>query len=163
MIKPRIPQSFLDSLLLIRRGLHIGWDQKTNRFFIAHEHEYTGLRRVIIYIENKDGSFRMPDQRDLNYLMRVVDWNKIDKYPSCHDLFEAMMTEKDEEKRKKLKRRNEWIKDFIKDNRRGIRQAVRNMWEGKTASPEKPKDKKIFIDSGYQKTSGGLLVPFSKD
>lgn len=167
MLKPSVPQSFVDSLKAVRKGLMLGWDQKVSRFFIAHEHEYTGLRRVIRYCENEDmeGSFRMPDMRDIVYVQKFVDWNKIDMYPEVKDMFDAMIQEKNELKIKKMKQRNKWVQDFIKDNKKRVREAMRNFFSDGYV-PDKPiiKAKKIFVDTGeYKQSNGGLLVPkFSK-
>lgn len=167
MIKPKVSKYFLEQLQTIRPGLHLGWDEKVSRFFVAHKHEYTGQMRVIRYCENNDGSFRMPDMRDINYIRKYVDWDKIYKYPDVKDMFNAMVRENDEEKRKKLKQRNNWIESFMKDNKRMVKEAVRDLWEnGYKPYIPKPKDKKIFVDqnaNNYKQTNSGLLVPkFSK-
>jgi hypothetical protein len=103
----------------------------------------------------------MPDMRDILFLRKFVDWNKIDQYPDVNDMFKAMVMDQRLAQEAKQKNRNNWIDAFIKDNKRGIRQAVRDLWSNGYQPYIAPKkDRKIYVDvNGYKQSDGGLLIP----
>ena len=170
MEKPKVSKTFVEALKHVRRGLQVIWIGALERFAIAHVHEYTAHARIIMIIEDaEEGKFRHPDVRDLNYLKHCVDWESIDKYPNVNDLADYFINERKIRKAKKIKNRQSWIKDFIRDNRKGVKEAVRRMWyEGITHDPNpKPKEKKIQVSVkedlnslGYTQHAG-LIVPTS--
>lgn len=165
MIKPIVPKSFIEMMKLVRPGLDLAWIGILERFVVVHKHEYTGARRIVTIVQNADGSYRLPDQRDIVYLSCAVAWDIIDKYPDFKDLGDYLIAEKKNKELKKKKDRRQWIRDYIRDNRKGIIQAVRNMWERGHTGPDKSeireRKKRIQIEvpGQYQSTPTGLIVP----
>lgn len=162
MERPKVDKTFLNALKLVRKGLKLGWDKKFERFFIAHTQEYTGLERVICYIEDEEGEFRMPDVRDLNYVQRKVAWDVIDKYPTPREMWAAWRDAKDTEKKKKLAKRRQFIRDFIRDNKQRVRKAMEELQEGVPIIREHKK--KIVSDigsvtKGFNQAGNGLFMP----
>lgn len=159
---PKVPKSFITAIQIVRSGLNVIFIRVLERYAIIHQHEHTKQFRVVKVIENDDGSFRMPDTRDIVYVQKNVHWELIDRFPSIKDLGDFYLNEKKIIKQKKIKNRQEWIKDFIKDNRKRVKEAVRDLWEnkGRNYRPQAP-GKKIIMDYGAPgyKTQNGLLVP----
>ncbi len=168
MESKKVPKLFRESLKTFRKGLDVVWVGVMQRFAIVHIHEYTKQFRVIRIVETPDGEFRYPDVRDINYIKLNVNWELMDKYPDFRDLGEQLLKERRDRTAKKKKARQEFIKDFIRDNK-WIKQAVRDFWEtGKTGPAQKPRESKIIIDvnknahgstKAYASTRSGILIP----
>lgn len=168
MEKPKVSKTFMDALEHVRPGLRLAWMAPLERFIITHRHEHTAQFRLIKVVENTDGSFRLPDIRDINYLKQVVDWETIDKYPSMNDMAQFYKDMREKKKAKNLKNRQQWVKDFIRDNRRGIKEAVRRLWYDGVVSDPVERKKKIAVDYGknlqslgYSQTTTGIIIPTS--
>lgn len=52
------PPGFIEQLKKMDRNLNLGWDPGKNRWLIAYKGRVTGNMRLIMYVQNPDGSFR---------------------------------------------------------------------------------------------------------
>ena len=110
----------------------------------------------------------MPNQNDLTFLRRNVDWERIYKYPKIEDQFNAMMSDREKAQEKIQRQKVKNIQDWVKDNKRWVKNCVRNfLQDGSRPYLEKKKDKKISVDFGktikeskaYKITENGIFIP----
>lgn len=153
-------------LKLIRPGLDVSWIGALERFVITHKHENTGAFRIVHLVQNANGSFRIPDNRDI-VACQNVDWELLDKYPDHNALADYLIEQRRAKHLKKIKDRRNWIRDYLRDNKKGVKEAVRNMLERGHTGPsraemrERKKRIQIEVPNNYQPTQAGLYVPFA--
>jgi hypothetical protein len=140
----KAPKSFIRDLELIRPGLFPVWNEYLQRFQIFWRDRRTGLTRVIMTVENEDGTFRPLDIRTIIWLSQNVAWDLLDKYPSPQDMYSYLKEAKIKRKLSQEKLREDYRKWINKELRTLWRAAIENARRNIYWLPEK-KDKKIYI------------------
>lgn len=145
-LAPSVDNNFLKMMKLVRDDIMCVWNNMIDRFQIIQKDRRTGTVRIILTVEEDDGSFAHPDQRTILFLSNRVDWEFMDKYPNANDMMAYFMKMKDLKKKKKAELRTEYRKAWIKENKRRIKDAM-NLFRDKGILwlPEK-KEKKIIVN-----------------
>ena len=152
---PLVPESFIQEMKRIDRGLFVLWDQYFERFQVMHKDSRTGLIRCIIMIEDEDGSFRPCDNRTLEYLRQNVSWETLNRFPSPKEMGDFLRGKRIDSELKAQERRNEYRKLWNKEHRKYWRAAMDNARRGVLASPSRTKERIIIASGLSPKASKG--------
>lgn len=166
---PKPEKSFLDALKLYRDDLKLSFQKQIERYTICHVDKRNGLTRVVRIIEQEDGQFRLPDIRDINYCKEYVMFDVLDKYPDPADMYFWYKNLKEKKEKEAKKKRSDFIKDFIKDNKKRWQIAIEKAKSGILHDPTAPENKistpiysipkKVKVENGYKQSANGLLIP----
>ncbi len=133
---------------LVRDDIALIWNNFIDRFQVIHADKRTKHKRIVLTIEDDNGNFKHPDERDIIHLANVIAWDFLDMYPDPVELGSEILKRKKEKKLKQDELRREYRRWFIKDNKKMMRKAVENLLRGITSNPVEQRDKKIIIYQG---------------
>lgn len=153
MDQPSVQKSFLKELHLVRNDIFPIWNKSTEKFEIWHKDRRTGLLRVVMIVENEDGTYRPLDNRTVLYLSQSVAWNLMDKYPTPHDMAEYFL-ERDKNRVDKARRdRVDFLNKWINDNKSRWEKAYELAKSGIMSLPDE-KEKKVFSYHNFKQQKG---------
>lgn len=141
---PKAPTSIINALNLVHEGLFAVWNSTLERFQIFYQDKRNGLTRIIMTVEEEDGSYRPLDMRTVNYLTTHVAWDTLDKFPSPQDLWAHLNSKEETKKLKREAYRTEYRKWWNREHRKEWRAALENAKRGIFSSPEE-RERKIII------------------
>jgi len=144
VIQPEIPKGFLKDLRLVRTDIFPIWNKTTERFEIWHKDRRTALNRVVMVVENDDGSYRPLDYRTILFLSNNVAWSLMDRYPRPKEMADWYFGKKHDEYQKQVRKRKDYLKRKIKDEEKLWAEAIDLARKGIFDLPDK-KEKKVFI------------------
>lgn len=150
MIKRVTPKSFLDELQNIpgvNRGLFVVWNSGLERFQVFHKDPRVGITRIVLTVENDDGSYRPLDNRTIEYL-KMVDWDMIGKFPEPKQIGEEFDRQRRIKKEKWDINRKQFLKDWNRSHRKLWREAINNWKRGIIKTPQEFREKLISTGAG---------------
>lgn len=128
----KVNKSFTDDLKIITSGhpyhtVTCVWNDEIERFMVVVCDNRTKLTRILKIIENENGTFKHPDQRDVLFLINHIEWDMLDKYPNPGKMWGEIYKRRDYQNMKKVEKRNEWRKWFNKENKKQWRQVIEDI------------------------------------
>lgn len=152
-----VDSSFLEQLQKIDPGLFVVWNQMFERFQILWRDERTNITRIVMLIEEDDGSFRPCDARALIYCSRVVDWDALHKYPDPFKWYTDYVASKKQAIDKWKADRKDTIKYWNKHHRKEWKAALENAQRG-VFGVQKEVKKTISVQVPRWALSEGILI-----
>lgn len=141
----KVPKSFQRDLKLINPHLNVIWNSLLERFQIIWMDLSISKPRIVLTVENDDGSFRPCDFRSLIVCSQQVSWDTLYKYPTAEEMSRYFLDKFAKEKQKKEEYRNDYRKWWNKEHRKEWKMALENARKGIFNSRQPEPERKIIV------------------